>query len=180
MGARGELNEVDEDRIEIVVPRERLAASVEALIEAHPYDEVAYDVYPLETAPGLGLGRLGTLDEPTTAEALARRCRERLGVEPRTAGDPAATVERVAVCGGAGAALIPEALRAGVDAYVTGDLKHHEALDAAAAGLVVVDAGHHATEWPFVPRLAERLAGAGEGLGEVLVSEIATDPFLTS
>ncbi len=176
IGERGELNEVEEDRIEIVVPRERLAAAVEALVEAHPYEEVAYDVYPLAVGGGLGLGRVGTLGEPMTAEGLAERCRERLGAEVRTAGDPSRAVERVAVCGGAGASLIEDALRVGVDAYVTGDVKHHEALDAAAAGLGVLDAGHHATEWPFIPRLARRLAESGPA-GEVLVAETATDPF---
>lgn len=74
-----------------------------------------------------------------------------------------------------------DALRAGVDAYITGDLKHHQALDAASAGLAVIDAGHHGTEWPFVPLLAAQLSAAAKDLGgEVLVSETRTDPFTMS
>jgi dinuclear metal center YbgI/SA1388 family protein len=175
IGNRGELTEVEEDRLEVVVPEERLAPVVQALLDAHPYEEVAYDVLPLAGPTGLGLGRVGRLGEAIPVEALAERCRERLGGAVRVAGGSHVAVERVAVCGGAGASLIPDALRAGADAYVTADLKHHEALDAAAAGLAVIDAGHHATEWPFVDVLAGQLAETG--LGEVLVSERRTDPF---
>jgi dinuclear metal center YbgI/SA1388 family protein len=175
VGERGELAEVEEDRLEVVVPRERMANAVEALVDAHPYEEVAYDVYQL-AGGSLGLGRIGRLPEPITAAALAERCRERLGSQVRTAGDPERQVRTVALCGGAGAFLIPDAIRAGADAFLTGDLKYHQALDAAAAGLTVIDAGHHGTERPFVPVLARRLADAGPG-GEVVVSDRSTDPF---
>jgi dinuclear metal center YbgI/SA1388 family protein len=177
VGERGELAEVEEDRLEVVVPRERLDAAVEALVDAHPYEEVAYDAYPL-AGGGLGFGRIGRLPEPATAAGLAHRCRERLGSEVRTTGDAERPVRTVALCGGAGAFLIPDSIRAGADALVTGDLKHHQALDAAEAGLTVIDAGHHGTERPFVPVLARRLADAGPG-GEVVVSDRSTDPFPT-
>jgi dinuclear metal center YbgI/SA1388 family protein len=175
VGEAGALNEVEEDRLEIVVPAERQGAAVRSLLEAHPYEEVAYDVYPLAGRSGLGLGRVGSPDERMTAGELARRCTERLGAQVRVAGDPEREVTTVALCGGSGATLIPEALRAGAEAYVTGDVRHHQALEAAAAGMVVIDAGHFGTEWPFVPGLARHLAGAG--LGEVSVSGIRTDPF---
>lgn len=175
VGERGELTEVEEDRLEVVMPRERMATAVEALVDAHPYEEVAYDAYPL-VGGGLGLGRLGRLPEPTTAAGLAERCRERLGSDVRTAGDPDRQVRAVALCGGAGASLITGAIRAGADAYITGDVKHHQALDAAEAGLSLIDAGHHGTERPFVPVLARCLADAGPP-GEVLVSDRSTDPF---
>lgn len=181
VGERGTLNEAEEDRLEMVVPRDRLASAIEALLAVHPYEEPAYDVYPLVSPSGVGLGRLGALQEGLTAEDLARRCGERLGSSVRLAGDPAKPVRSVALCGGSGASLIPDALKRGVDAYITGDVKHHQALDAAASGLVVIDAGHHGTEWPFMPVLAARLSEAGAPLGgEVLVSEVDTDPFRIS
>jgi dinuclear metal center YbgI/SA1388 family protein len=179
VGERGELSEAEEDRLEIVVPRERLAAAAGALVDAHPYEEVAYDAYPLAGGAGLGLGRIARAPEATTAGALAERCRERLGSDARLAGDPERSVRTLAVCGGAGASLIGDVVRAGVDAYVTGDLKHHQALDATAAGVTVIDAGHHGTERPFVPVLARTLADAARG-GEVLVSDRSTDPFAGS
>jgi dinuclear metal center YbgI/SA1388 family protein len=175
VGERSELNEVEEDRLEVVVPRESIRGSIEAMVDAHPYEEVAYDVYPLASGGGLGLGRLARPREGLTATQLADRCRDRLGAPVRLAGKDDRDVRTVALCGGSGASLIPSAIRAGADAYVTGDVKHHQALDGAAEGLTILDAGHHATEWPFVGHLAGRLEQAG--LGEVLVSEISTDPF---
>jgi dinuclear metal center YbgI/SA1388 family protein len=178
VGERGRLNEVDEDRVEIIVPRELMETAVDALVGAHPYEEPAFDVYPLASTTGLGLGRIGDLADPLTAEDLAVRCRERLRSPVRLAGDPGKRIHRLALCGGSGASLIQDAVRAGVDAYVTGDLKHHQALEAAGSGLVVIDAGHHGTEWPFIPKLAARLSEAGAHLsGEVMISDTKTDPF---
>jgi dinuclear metal center YbgI/SA1388 family protein len=175
VGERGVLNEAEEDRLEVVVPRERMTAAVQALVDAHPYEEVAYDAYPLGGLSGMGLGRVGRMPQPVAAGELADRCREALGGSVRLAGPSDREVRTVALCSGSGAGFAADALRAGADAYVTGDVKHHQALDAVAAGLTVVDAGHHGTEWPFVAHLAGRLRA--EGLGEVLVSEIRTDPF---
>jgi dinuclear metal center YbgI/SA1388 family protein len=176
VGERGELTEADEDRLEVVVPRERLSAAVTALLDAHPYEEVAYDAYSLAGGGGLGMGRMARAPESLTARELGERCRERLGTDVRLAGDPERAVRAVALCGGAGASLMEDAIRAEADAFVTGDIKHHQALGAAAAGLTVIDAGHHGTERPFVPVLAGALAGAVPG-GEVMVSDRSTDPF---
>lgn len=175
VGERGELNQVEEDRLEVVVPAERVQDAVEAMVNAHPYEEVAYDLYPLAGGGGMGLGRLASPREALTAAELADRCKERLGAPARLAGDGLHHVQNVALCGGSGASLIPAALRARADVYVTGDVKHHQALDGVAAGLTVIDAGHHATELPFVSHLADRLRAAG--VGEVVVSELSTDPF---
>ena len=179
MGDRGALNEVEEDRLEMVVPHERLDVVIGALMESHPYEEVAYDVVPLHGGEMLGLGRIGTVEDGITVAALSQRCRDRLGGTPRLVGDPDRVVRRVALCGGSGASLIPDAIRAGAEVFVTGDVKHHDALEASAAGLAVIDAGHHATEWPFVDALRDRLASAAN-LDEVLVSSVTTDPFRPS
>jgi dinuclear metal center YbgI/SA1388 family protein len=176
IGERGELNEVEEDRLEIVVPRERLQSVVTALLQAHPYEEVAYDVYPLFGRSGTGPGRLAEAPDGTTAARLAERCRERLGIQVRTAGDPDREVRTVALCGGAGAFLTPDAVAAGADVMITGDVKHHQALDAVASGLSVIDAGHHGTEWPFVSTLADVLSRSMPD-ADVRVSRTTTDPF---
>jgi dinuclear metal center YbgI/SA1388 family protein len=176
VGEKGELNEVEEDRLEILVPRDHLSAAVEAMVGVHPYEEVAYDVYPLEGTGGMGLGRVGELPEDTTARDLAARCERALGVSVRLAGADDRRVRRIAVCGGSGGSLVLEAVRSGADAFVTGDLKHDHALQADEAGLVAIDGGHHGTEWPFVLHLADRLSREGPP-GEVLVAETPTDPF---
>jgi dinuclear metal center YbgI/SA1388 family protein len=178
LGERGELNQVPEDRLEVVLPRDRVEAVVEAVTAAHPYEEVAYDVYPLLGGGGAGLGRLARPRESLTVDELAERCRQRLDSQVRVAGHRRRTVESIALCGGSGGSLIADAVRAGADAYVTGDVKHHQALDAVSAGLSILDAGHRGTEWPFIPNLAVQLRQGGRDLGgEVLVSELNTDPF---
>lgn len=177
VGERGELTEVEEDRVEVVLPSARLPSVVHALRTAHPYEEVAYDVYPLLGEGGLGPGRIAEPAEEIAGSALAERCRERLGGAVRTAGSLERPVARVALCGGAGASLIPDAIAAEADVMITGDVKHHQALEAAIAGVTVIDAGHHGTEWPFVTALA-RVLSASIPDAAVTVSGTPTDPFV--
>jgi putative NIF3 family GTP cyclohydrolase 1 type 2 len=119
---------------------------------AHPYEEVAYDVYPVEQAASrVGFGAVGTLPEATPLAAFLGVVAERLGAAAlRYSGDPAMPVRRVAVCGGAGADLLGRALAAGADAYVTADVTYHrffEPFDAdGRPRMALVDAGHYETE----------------------------------
>jgi dinuclear metal center YbgI/SA1388 family protein len=182
LGERGEVNEVAEHRLEVVVPRHRLAAAVEALLTAHPYEEVAHDVYPLvPTQLVKGLGRVGDLPEPTALGDLADRLATALpSPHLRLAGDPGRTVTRVAACGGAGEGLIGATLAARAECYVTGDLRHHVTLDALTQGLACIDAGHHATEAAALPTLVAELErrAADRGLTARLVaSRVSTDPW---
>ena len=161
VGERGERNEVAEDRLEVEVPRSRLAAVIAALWDAHPYEEVAYDVYELldDRPAGRGLGRIGDLPETITLRTVADRlARELPAPHLRLAGDPAVPVRRVAACGGAGDGLIDDARAAGADVYITGDLRHHPTLDALTAGMALIDAGHYAMEAAALPSLRSTLA----------------------
>lgn len=111
----------------------------------------------VETTPAPdGMCRIGRLPAPMEAEAFARLVADRLGTAVRFAGE--GTVARVGVCGGAGGDLWPAVPE--IDAYVTGEMKHHEWLDAARAGLVAVEAGHYATEVPVVEVLCRWLCEA--------------------
>jgi putative NIF3 family GTP cyclohydrolase 1 type 2 len=85
-------------------------------------------------------------------------------------------VHRVGVCGGAGDDLIDAARRSGADVYVTADLRHHPAAEAYERGLALVDAGHWATEWPWLADAAERVAARVDG-GRTHVSTLVTDPW---
>ncbi|MGH2676992.1 MAG: Nif3-like dinuclear metal center hexameric protein, partial [Actinomycetota bacterium] len=165
--------------MEVILPRDRLAGAINSMLAAHPYEEVAYDVYPLVGTDGPGPGRLAEPDRPVTVAELEERCRARLGPRVRSAGDLDRAAGNVALCAGAGAFLIPDAFRAGADVLITGDVKHHQALDTVAAGLTVIDAGHHGTEWPFVEALAEVLGNAVPG-AQVTVAQAPTDPFAGS
>ncbi|MDQ3376266.1 MAG: Nif3-like dinuclear metal center hexameric protein [Actinomycetota bacterium] len=160
LGERGRLERVDEVRLETVVPAHRTRAAVDAATTAHPYEEVALDVYPVEGSPeGCGYGRIGTLPEPLTPEELGTQVSRSLGFPARlaTEGDRG-SIRRVAVLGGSGGSFIPEVAASGAEAYATGDLDYHDTLLAESLGLAAIDAGHAATELPSLRPLAERLA----------------------
>lgn len=183
VGEREQRNDVAEDRIEIVVNRRRMDAVVDAIKGAHPYEEVALDVYPLVRIAdeSKGLGRVGDLPAPLTVAEVARGLREGLpSPQLRVAGDPERQVTTVAACGGAGDSLISAALSAGAQLYVTGDLRHHVTLDALTMGLSVIDAGHYATEAAALPALVERLSSAASERGlkaRLLPSSTSTEPW---
>ena len=127
------------------------------------------------------LGRVGTLPAPMTIEEFARAVKERLGVSHvRLAAAAARPVRRVAVCGGAGAEFIDNAVRLGADVYVTGDVKYHDAQRAVEQGMHLIDAGHYGTEAPVLPALAERLRAELEserGEIEIFVTNTQRDVF---
>jgi dinuclear metal center YbgI/SA1388 family protein len=158
LGEKGRLEEVEELRIETVVAAHTVGRAVNAATAAHPYEEVALDVYPVEGSPdGCGYGRVGTLPERLTAEELREYVSESLGFPSRLLADPGRRVETVAVLGGSGGSFIPEVAASGAHAYVTGDVDYHEALLAESLDLAVIDAGHAATELPSLDPLALRL-----------------------
>lgn len=197
IGSAGVAETVVEARVEMVAPRARRAAVVAAMRAAHPYEEPAFDVLELATWPGpTGIGRVGRLPSPTTLRALAERV---AAVTPPTAqgvrfaGDPDGVVETVAVVGGSGDSLFDEVRRAGVDAYVTADLRHHPASElreraafesgGGVARPYLVDLAHFASEWPWLARAARALeddvtaSGAPGTTVETRVSTLTTDPW---
>lgn len=186
VGERQRRNEVREDRIEVVVPAAAASRVVAAVKSAHPYEEVALDVFPLAgigaDAAAKGTGRIGDLDRPLALRDVAARLRTGLPSPLlRVAGDPARMVTRVAACGGAGDSLIGAAMGAGADVYVTGDLRHHPTLDALTMGMAMIDAGHYATEAAALPAFLQRLRdeAARRGLqARLLASQTSTDPWI--
>jgi dinuclear metal center YbgI/SA1388 family protein len=158
LGESGQLEKVDEVRIETVVAGHLAGRAAEAVTAAHPYEETALDIYPVEGTPeGCGYGRLGTLPEPVTPGELREHVSGSLGFPARLVADAGRRIQRVAVLGGSGGSFIPEVSAAGAGAYVTGDIDYHDALLAESLGLTVIDAGHAATELPSLGPLARRL-----------------------
>ena len=179
IGGVGELTRVDEERVEIVAPRRARSAVLAALRSSHPYEEPAFDVF--EQAPvdsDLGLGRIGRLPAPMRLDEFVAHVDALLPKSAwpvRASGDPSAMIETVAVCGGAGDSLVSAAARAGVDAYVTGDLRHHVVDEARRdGGPALVDAGHWSTEFPWCAQAAALLSDFG---CETSVFAPPTDPF---
>jgi dinuclear metal center YbgI/SA1388 family protein len=163
-GSTGEPRTADEVRIEAVCPPDLAEYVAVATRAAHPYEEPV--ILRHDGAIERGAARMGRLCEasPATSVAgLACAVGRTLGVRPRVWGGPDRVVKRVATAHGSGRSLVGSAVRAGADALVTGELRYHDALDATAAGLAVIEAGHDATEWPMVPVLAE-MARRTEGL----------------
>jgi dinuclear metal center YbgI/SA1388 family protein len=162
VGQKGRREDVSEWRLEVICPHAKLEGALRAMRAAHSYEEPAFDIYPLQGDPSrYGQGRVGDLAEPTTLGALANSARKQLGAAAlQTVGDLAKPIRRVALACGAAGEFLRDALRAGADAFLTGELRFHDALAAEDAGVAVVIAGHYATERPAVEDLAVRLATA--------------------
>jgi dinuclear metal center YbgI/SA1388 family protein len=177
IGTPGTLERLAEERLETVVPKAALGAVLAAMTAAHPYEEVAYDLLPLENAwPGAGLGRIGTLAEMTTAGAFLRHASQVLGTTRLSLAGPAdRPVRTVALCTGSGGDFMETARHAGADLYLTGEVKHHHALLARQAAFPVIDAGHYPTERPAVELLAGYLERACPGVR--VIRAVEADPW---
>ena len=185
LGRVGDVEQVAEARVEMVSPRHRRRAVIEALLAAHSYEEPAYDVLELAAMPGeQGGGRTGVLEEPESLRVFADRVAAALPATAqgvRVAGDADQQVRSVAVLGGAGDSEFDRVRSAGVDAYVTADLRHHPATEARAYGVpALVDVAHWASEWPWLADAARLLTTALAEQGssvETRVSTIRTDAW---
>jgi dinuclear metal center YbgI/SA1388 family protein len=181
IGEPGRLERVREGRFETIVPASRKPAVIEAMKRAHPYEEVSYDVYRVErSGQPYGLGRIGTLPAAMPLRDFAEHAKTAFGVPRlRYVGDDARSVRKVAVLGGSGRSYVKHALAAGADVFVTGDLDHHTSHDAWAAGLALVDPGHHIEQimkHGVADRLRERAASERAGV-DVYASGLSTEPF---
>ena len=180
----GELEQADEIKLEVEVDRWDLGRVTAALKAAHPYEEVAYDVYPvLQASTRLGMGAVGTLETPLPLADFLGRVAERLGAGSlRHVGDPASDVRQVAVCGGAGSDLIHDALRARADAYVTADVTYHRFFDVldrdGRPRMALIDPGHYETE-RVTEKLLQGWLAARFPSAEWLRTETRTSPVET-
>ena len=120
-------------------------------------NDVLAQTIGLTDIEGEGFVRVGALPHPMTAVELAAHIGEKLGDVVRVMGDPTAVITRVGMCSGSGADEWPGAAAMGAQAFLTGEVKHHIALEAADAGIVMLEAGHHATEEPGIFALAKAL-----------------------
>jgi dinuclear metal center YbgI/SA1388 family protein len=181
-GAVGALEPAVEDRLEVLAPVGARRQVLSALRSAHPSEQPAFDIVALAPPPAnVGLGRICTLSQPESLSAFVSRVRTALpqtswGV--RAAGDPDMVVSRVAVCGGAGDSLLDAAAAAGVQAYVTADLRHHPADEHCRASVVaLIDVAHWASEYPWCAQAADVLRSAFGAALSVSVCPIRTDPW---
>ncbi|MFP4140295.1 MAG: Nif3-like dinuclear metal center hexameric protein [Planctomycetota bacterium] len=161
LGRQGRHEHVREHRLELITPSSRLPAVLAAVREAHSYEEPAIDVFSLEDVPaGVGDGRIGELTQPTVGRAVIESVKEAFGVDAvRLCGpDVEREVTRVACCAGAGRSLLSEAARAGAELFITGEIGHHDAIDAPGR-MTIACLGHGASERPAMATLRDTLAG---------------------
>lgn len=182
IGSQGKIEEVSEVKIETIFPESLEKKVISAMHKAHPYEEVAYDIYEL-AQPGkqYGLGRLGKIDTIALGD-FAKDVKEALELDyVRVVGNLQAPITKVAVLGGSGSKYIMSAKARGADCIVTGDIDYHTALDAKMVGMHIIDAGHY-IEKIMISALAKKLTAYAEKEKwslQVLTAKNHKEPFMT-
>jgi dinuclear metal center YbgI/SA1388 family protein len=182
IGVVGQRERLEEVRLETIIAKRKLARVLQKMHKAHPYEEVAYDLIPLQNqVPGAGLGRIGRLQQATTLDAFAARVKSALDCDHlRLIGAGDRAIHKVALCGGSGVTLLQTAHRQGADVLVTGDVKYHDARLAEELGIALIDAGHFATEQLMIEQVTDSLREAARQHHWDIVFEAYTgevDPF---
>jgi dinuclear metal center YbgI/SA1388 family protein len=179
VGKQGERHTEPETRVEVVLEKPLLHTAITAMKAAHPYEEVAYDLFPLANAhAGIGSGMVGEFEKPMAEKDFLALVKTtfRCGVVRHTAltGQP---VLRVAVCGGSGSFLLKNAIGAGAQAFVTADFKYHEFFDAEEK-ILVADTGHFENEQFTAGLLARYIEQGIKNIATfaVRLSEVETNP----
>jgi hypothetical protein len=177
-GKVGELSLENEVKLEVIAPQNIWKQVVGAMKSVHPYEEVAYDVIALENVEenqGYGPLRMGEI-EATSLEAFAQDVKEKLGAPNiRVVKSSVETVTKVACSPGSGASFIDSLERGTV--FVTGDIKHHDALKAQARGVAIIDVTHAATETLTVKLMKSALIAGGLEELKIFESKSPINPF---
>ena len=182
LGKAGQLETARETRLEVLVSEDKVNRVVYAMKSAHPYEEVAYDIYTLENPhPKASKGVIGELPKVTTLDRWAKLVKSQLRLKGlRIIGKLNRKIRRVAIVTGSGSDFIQDAVREKCDALITGDMKYHQALNALNLGLAILDIGHYHSEARYMPVLAKRLTKEFKKLDwkiPVVVSQTGSDPF---
>jgi len=159
LGQKGQFEEAEECRIETIISLKDAPEILNHLEKNHPYESVAYDIYALnQVSASQGLGRVGHLKTPMRLQDLADHVIECLNLSyVRVIGDPELIVKELAVCSGSGGSLIKDVLSLGVQAYVTGDLKYHDARNIEMNQIGAIDVAHFESEHIFINDLVSKL-----------------------
>lgn len=159
VGNKGETHEEHEIRIESVVPNYQLKSVLQALKKAHPYEEVAYDVYPMENIWNeVGSGMIGELSEEIDALHFLKSLKKTMETDcVRYTLPHKKNVKRIAICGGSGSFLLNDAIRANADVFITADYKYHQFFDAENR-IIIADIGHFESEQFTMELIAAKLA----------------------
>lgn len=180
IGKPGALESVEEIRLEMISPRANIPKIIDALMAAHPYEEVAYDIYSLENEhPQFGMGAIGNLPKKTSLASFLKHTKRSLGASMLRHSEPIEKeIRRVAVCGGSGSDLLEIARSKHADVFITSDVRYHSFHDAAKE-ICLVDAGHWETEHVILDVLSARLRDfirTSGGKATIQLSKKASNP----
>ncbi len=178
IGRAGRNETIDEVRLESVTPRSALPAVIDAIRRVNPYDEPAFDIYPMAKVPTRGIGRYGNLPKSVTPATLARRLKKAIGAGyTQIVGNRDQQVTRAVICVGSAGSLPFKLSLSDRDVIITGEIRHHDALTIERHGCSAVALGHWSSERPVLEPFARALSERLPAL-EVIVSEADHDPFV--
>ncbi|MBS1773109.1 MAG: Nif3-like dinuclear metal center hexameric protein [Bacteroidetes bacterium] len=174
--AGGAREEVDEVKLEVIIEKHIEGRVLKALFEAHPYEEVAYEIVALDNKnQDLGAGMVGKLPKPMSEMEFLAFLKTQMKIDCiRYTALKGKNIEKVAICGGSGSFLLKDAIRAGADFFITGDFKYHQFFDAEGK-IVIADIGHYESE-QFTVELFRELLNKKFPNFAVLVSSTNTNP----
>lgn len=176
VGEKGEFHLEDEDRLEVVVESHKLSKVVSVMKEAHPYEEVAYDVFDLQNSyDKVGSGMIGHFTEPVYTINLLQKIKETFGGTLRYTNIIKDDVSKIAWCGGSGSFLLDQAKAQGADVFLTSDFKYHQFFDAENE-IIIVDIGHYENEQFTKQLLFQKLREKFPNFA-VLLTETNTNPI---
>jgi dinuclear metal center YbgI/SA1388 family protein len=178
IGKKGKFENVEEIKFESIVPAEKIADVVKAMKAAHPYEMPAFDVIKLyETTDKIGLGRIGLLKKPVQLSAILKKIRVATGAKAAgIIGPKKRLVKKAAVCAGSCSKLIMNVIAEKCDLYLTGEIKHHQAIAAQEAGVTVVCLSHTVSERFILKKVAKELQKSLKTV-KILISKKDKDPF---
>lgn len=178
VGEKGKLEFVDEIRLEVLVNTFDLSTVISAMKDAHPYEEVAYDIYPLRNENvNYGIGAIGELIDSMNQKEFLDYVSKNLRVKNfRYSGNTNKKIRTVAVCGGSGSDLLNTAIYIGADAFITADVKYHTFQDAENR-ILLIDAGHYETEIFILDEIKRKLDNfLAKSKNEVFIYKGSTNP----
>ena len=169
-GKKLQYEKVNEIKIEIIVDSWKLDKVMEAVRKVHPYEEIAYDIYPLKNKNiNFGVGAIGAIKEPMTQETFLNYVSKSLNIKNfRYTTGKRNKIKKVAVCGGSGSEFVPAAIKEGTDAYISADIKYHTFFDYHRK-ILLIDAGHYETEVFSLNELKSRLTDLIKDNGKIKV-----------
>jgi len=178
IGKCGKFENVEEFKFETIVPAEKIETVVKAMKAAHPYEEPAFDIIRLYgTEDKIGLGRIGLLEKPAQLSAILQRIKKITGAKAAgIVGPQKRLVKKAAVCAGSCGKLIMNVIAEKCDLYLTGEIKHHQALAAQQAGVTVVCLSHTVSERFILKKVAKELQ-KGLNSVKIIVSKQDKNPF---